>query len=977
MLSHSSSNASAKIRRAKSASAVRPRSAGDQYAGLGNERLAHYHAVTAAELAFRHAKELRRGRRAGKERESVGAIANGTEGPGLSMQKSIRFAGPSAVPMRSCSITRRNALEYKPGLKARGSGTFSDDYSTEADQSTRTSLTMVSTQGAEEFIEHGPASQPSSYRKLRKAKSMFMPGKTPCAVLPNGMPLNGSCFQRPSARSVDSWGEPTNIQAPRLRKSLSFLRGVVDRLPTNNRLYATNDEAVQLARDQYRRQLEQQRLKEPSFFNIVKRHRSQKVFRRTVRTSGTNSYGNAIESPKAPKKSLQPGDLGQKARSFSLNVKRRLKQAFRRSLSGEESMPAQHLEASRAHYGDGPSTFERTQQSYPPVPSPDAGLLRSVESRESILRNSPVFVEQNSNPGSIRSVPSQEDLSMNKSRVTSWTNSTADNTINLPTFMERKRLSVIKEDGGPHQPSSSARQTNDIATGYAAFGQPFRPAIPGSPPEPQRVFSALRREIIKRSSHPDFDGSDSGTQSSLEQAWPRRSYGTLGRSSSGHLINSEPFTFPTAHLDYTEATEDLTPQQIAILNETGGTLPKRPLHEVGSVFFHAHTHIEQKEGISPFRRALHNTGVDDMSSRYESPLADTSQDTGPFESMAAQYHSGSRTRSESVYSRTSGGHTPKAVGSSVSLMKSEISEQPGTAVVLAADPTRCGGTGRSPALHRDFSDRTSKSSGQWRKRLASDILYFEDRTTGDESIYKALPVKGSGHKREGAQLDGDDVAIGTLPRPRHSPKQPFGSTQPTANAPFALKRKLSQPVLKRFSSFDMAESPKPATPPQNENAPPLPGVLQAQHSTTLESGQDAFSAYRSSVGVPQISSPASLMVRNENVQSPASSNSRHSPDRAERIRRLKNKSSLPLQNADCSPNLAIKGDLSGNRAAFNTSQASSNPWLRSNNSKENIPCPNQTPSTAVGNKQLVEDLLKGGQREMRLSEVSVGNSAFL
>ena len=964
MLSRSTRNAFARPRRAKSSSSIRPQPSRDQHAEMVDEKIAHYHAVAAAELAFQRAKESRLGIRTEREKESAGTAVNSDGNPALSRQKSIRFAGPSAVHTRSCSITRRNAPEYDAGFKERSSNTFSDGCSTDAEQSAARSLAIASTQGDEQFIEHDFASQPSSYRKLRKAKSMFTSGKAPSAVFPNGVPMAGRHFQRQSVRSSDSWGEPIRLPDPRVRKSFSFLRGVADRLPTNDHHYATHDDAIQLARDQYLRQLDQQRLKEQtSFFNLGKRRRSQKAFRRTVRTSSTNSYGNAIESPKPPVESLKPSGIGQKARSFSLNMKMRLKQAFRRSVSSEDSLPAQHLDASRAHYGDDPSTFEYPSQPYPSAPSPDAELLRRVESRESILRNSPIFVEQSSHSGSIRSVPSEDDLTMNKSRVTSWTNSTAANTIHMPPLVERKRLSVINEDGGPHQSSSSARQFDDLASGYAAFRQPFRQANAGGPPEPQRVFSALQREISTKSSEPNFDNIELGTESGLEQGRPKRTYNIIRGTSSGCVIRSELPNLPSAHLDYAEATEDLTPQQVAMFNESEASLSKRPLHELGSVFFHANSHIERKKDTSPYRRALDSTSEEEARPRSQIAVTCSSQGARTLQTTNIHHHSSSGARSESVYSRTSGGHTPKAAGSSVSLMKPEFSEELGTAVILGRETARYGVAARSMVPRRDFSDRSSKSSGEWKKKLASDLAHLGDHQSEDGSFCSMLPVKDSGHKRESAQLDGDDITVGRLHRTKHLPKEPMGFLQPTKNAHISLKQPAS---LERFPFLDVISSARPSAATHNEDSTFSQASLRAQHMSKPGSVRNAFSAQSSQV---------SLTVRNENVNSPASSHSRHSPERAERIRRLQSKSSFSLHKASSSPNLAAKGYLTENRAVFNTPP--SDPRSRDYHPKENISRPNRTSSGTAGDKQFVERFLEGRRREMRISEESGGDPAFL
>ncbi|KAL9100727.1 MAG: hypothetical protein Q9163_003934 [Psora crenata] len=977
MLTYNTSSTSAKVRRAKSSSSVRLHPSRVQYAVSYNRNIAHDHAITAAEIAFERAKERCNGIRMGKEDESGGAVADQNEHSGLNRQKSIRFAGPSAAPIRSCSITRRIAPEC---AEAHKSAARLDNYGADVQHSAAKSLASSSTQGCEEFVEHELASQPSSYRKLRKAKSMFTPGKTPSAVFPNGVPIAGRHFQRQSVRSSDSWGESIQPTQPTLRKSFSFLHGVADRLPTSNHQYASQDEAVRLAHDQYLRQLEKQRLKEqPSLFNLVRRRRSQKALRRTVRPSNTDRYGNAIESPRPPIELFHPGGIGQKARSFSLNVKKKLRRALRLSISAGDAVPAQHLDASRAHYCNDPSTFVQAAQLYPPIPSPDAELLQSVGSRESIIRNSPVSTEEKYHSGSIRSVPSDDESDVYKSRVTSWTNSTAANTINMPSLVERKRLSVIKEDGGPHQPSLSGKQLDDVAGAYAAFRQPFRQGIAGSPLEPERIFSALQREIVKNSSHPNLDNSGSETESSLEQAKSQRSYGALRRSSGGRLIGRKPFLIP-GDGDHAKAIEDLTPQQTADFTESHATLSKRPLHEVGSAFFHSSTHVEQKS-TSPYRRALCSASENDSSSCNGSPAANSFQHPKPYQASVTLYNSGSDARSESVYSCTSGGHTPKAIGHSVSTMKSGVSEEPGTAVILTTATTQSGTAARFLGPHRHFSDRSCKSSGEWKNRLSCDLAYFDDRIADKETTYNVTPLKKTGHKRENAQHDGDDAVIGSLDGAKHLPKPPFGSLQPMADAQSVLKQKASHPDLDSFTpmaSIGVAPLPRRAITPQNENIPPVRGQLQDQRSAGPESEQATSKTCRSPIQVRQKSSRASLTVRKANVESPGCSGSQYSLDRSERIRRLNSRSCLSLDKACSSPNLSVKGFVTENRIAFDSfNPAAPNTWLRDEGPKEIIPRTNQIPTIPASNKELVEKFLEGRRRGMRISEESANEPAFL
>ncbi|KAK5065185.1 hypothetical protein LTR84_001021 [Exophiala bonariae] len=93
---------------------------------------------------------------------------------------------------------------------------------------------------------------------------------------------------------------------------------------------------------------------------------------------------------------------------------------------------------------------------------------------------------------------SRESLhSNNKSRVTSWTNSSTTGSVALRSGpLELNRLSVIKEDGGPHQPSSSAGRH---IGGVSLFQEPLQSTTGDGqtllPVDSQRIYSALIERI--------------------------------------------------------------------------------------------------------------------------------------------------------------------------------------------------------------------------------------------------------------------------------------------------------------------------------------------------------------------------------------------------------------------------------------------------------------------------------------------------
>lgn len=1007
MLFRGASDAPARPRRAKSALLERPSPLLRGHSSSTVPETARQQALTAAELAFERAKNRDMAKNGFSHAVGTQDSSNEEDSHRLGRRQSVRFTGPSAVPTRACTITRREAPDYKTGVFLRQnilpSHSRHPQHLLPLDGSPITALP----QQGHEFIESDIASVPSSYRKLRKAKSMFSPGKSPSAVFSTGTPRSRGHFQRHSMQSSDSNREPLRMPDPRLRRSLSFLRGVTDHLPTSSRQYETQDAAVQLARDQYLRQLEQQRLKEqPSFLNLGKRRRSQKAFRRTVRSSSTNSYGSAIQSPLHPADPAKVRGIGQKARSLSQTLRKTIRRVFRRSSDDEDTVPAQHLPASRPHYGANGANLNSDENHYPVIPSPDVELLRRVGSRESVLRNSAVFVDKESRAGSLRSIPSEDSLSNGQSRVTSWTNSTAANTINIPQMVERKRLSIIKEDGGPHQPSSSARRYAEQTDGYAVFRQPVRQNSGTGRLEPQRVFSALQKEIGKRSVGVGPDDSDSSTDSSSDQSNPQRSHLTLRRASSNHLTTNgavstsaqphrmqvsksvifNPVTngvneslYQNIHEDYNDsrnqqsfvASNDyLTPQQIAELNEPSLPSPKRPLREVRSAFFPPDMRFE-RSNTSPYRRAVHKSSEAEPNAKAEAKLTHDYQYIGSPQSMSSRLGNGSVARSDSVYSRTSGGHTPKAIGSSLSLTRSENSGEAGTAVIITRGSERYG---RGPLSNFQQRQTSSKSSGEWKNWMASEVSYFEDHGPEHEHIYNDLQVSKGGHKRENAQLDGDGDTIGRLRRPNDSVKQPLGILQANTNSRPVLKHKISHPSVEKSPSLDQSQPPKSNTIRQNETALSKQPSGQSRKKSNDENEKLSYGHIQGSSGaLRQKTSLTSLVSRKENAGSSPSINSRCSPERAERLRRLQSKSSVSLQKANISA--GAEAYRNENQAAYTSPP--SNPWHKDYALDDSDSASTAVNSQVAGNQSVVDSFLKGRRREMRISEESGTDPAFL
>ena len=997
MLSRGTSSASQRPRRAKSTPSFRPRSTVPEAPSVNDAELTHLQAVTAANLAFERANEREKAKIATNGQDAT-SIAKNDRGPSLERRQSVRFAGPTSIPLRNGSITRREAPGYRTSHHPYESQLQSQPYNFEPSISSHETALTALTRPIGEFGESDNASVPSSYRRLRKAKSMFSPSKAPSAVFSDGIPNSRRHFHRQSLQSSDSFHEPLRVPDPRLRKSYSFLRGVTDRISTGSRQYATNDAAVQLARDQYVCQLKQQRLKEQSsLLGLGNRRKTPKAFRRTVRTSSTNSYGSAIESPSAPEEPPKIKDVGHRARSLSQTIKQKIKRVFKRSSDADDTIPVQQIRATHPHYGDYISTTDGKEQRYPPVPEPDAELLLRVGSRDTVTYAAPIYVDKGARPASLRSAHSSDDETNGKSRVTSWTDSTGANTINMPQTLERKRLSIIKEDGGPHQPSSSAHQFEEMSDRYASFRQPLRQTSAGRVRgsfDTRRMVSALQKKMHENNRETTLDDSESGTDggSGQHKAPPsartpirasslrkggRSKFGPLPHSRGASISNTgslgplamESFDDDSHQhenqdsdrephqQDFSELRKGLTSQQIAETNEHGIQSPKRPLREVKSAFFPPSTRIE-RSNLSPYRRAMHASSENENEAQSRAKFGDHLKSEGPSSAVTGQLRKGSVTGSDSIYSRSSGGHTPKATRSLMSLATSESSGEAGTAIIITDKNEQ---SSHPVIVHNGYS--SVASSGNWRDFVATQVASLEDYGASPRRTDDTHLVKDSGHRRENAQLDNDEVSIGRLQPPTEILNQPLAIIQGNAQHRKATKHKASHSLGERSPLMSIGLMSNAVNVKENDSAPSRRASEQSSKISNVENERRSLNrVYGPSSGLRQHDSRSSLKLQTERKNSPTTSSTRYSPERAERLRRLKSST----------------GTSPGKPMSQNENQALHTPSSEKDYDSDS-PDPNaNVPQTQAGiNHKLVDSFLKGRRSVMRISEESGTDPVFL
>jgi len=986
--------------------------------------VARQHAHTAATLAFARAQErssadvghsgsnLQNNTRIAPDRQPLSQqINSATAEPVIKRQHSVRFAGPDAIQRRQSIGTRAvqrpshdsNSAGLRPIAMTTNAAVPAafrpPSRSSSIGKASMSKATVGNLQAIAPYVEfysneEDAPSTPSSYRRLRRSKSMFSPLKAPSVFYTNGTPDRPESSYLGCPNSASHSKTPQSLpRQPALRapKSMSFLRG-------GRALFERNDEAVQMARDRFFQDAAQQRLREqPSFLFRSKAQRQEKPFRKSVRSSSGNNYGapvsSSIEVHPAAESTLRDA-----ARRASKTIKNKLRRVFRRSKDHTIEVPNQQIDARETHVRRYNGDLDAVRQDFSNIPHPDEAAMSRVASRVPSLHNANSSQQLRSYAGSVRSVRSERSAhSDDKSRVTSW-NSTGVNTlVSQPPRpygdREQQRLSIINENG-THIPSSSftrLRLVNQFS-GYPPAHRPSKSA--GHIPAPSkglvdsaRVYSALmkrldenspkaRIEASHKASMESFNVSDrqplrsssvgssrgSRTPATIRHVLPEDSVGSSQsyrselhshqwvradsinsaraedvfgftgghahqwvaadplrearmrnsddvfspKNDAGNKENIPPLEQPTERRQHDASTVSreastrtsyhtvpeafgMTPQELAIRNEPVVQTTKA-LRESRSTFFGG-TSVTIARTTSPFRRAMaeaeHTPVVvsnDSLSPGHASP-AKSPIYLGPkaavsVETLQNVVPGSEKAYSDSVYSRTTGGQTPAAANSALSLpiSQSEIPEMPlprssnGDVVIIDRTTYR-------PVMPSGGSHRVTGSNGsiEWKKWMSSEVAKLErsKENAGTSYINYALPTMPrsfhTGHVREAAQIDDDGIEVA---QPKaYVAKQPLGVVQQqNPNIPIAPVLK---PILKNKSTISLIENNEipnisipaipvpPPPPPIPVRSPlrPMPSKSSLRSVATINTSRTG-SAPNSTVKISSLSGRNLLHKRN-------------------------------------------------------------------------------------------------------------------
>lgn len=872
MLSRGNSEASARLRRAKSSASIKTQRSSLE-SRVTDPFLAKEQALAAAHHAFGCASGSPR-----PPTETTSQLKAWSDEQSLTRSKSIRFAGPAAVPRRDLPITMRAApmahvyenrrQSLYPKLKRHHSFVHGDD-------SAITALPVH-----DEYVETRVASQPSSYRRLRKSKSMFNPYGTSELIAPHSLTSQTRTATR--VTNDDSAGQQKVLTTSRLGRSFSFLRPNTERIPSTATFSkASQNEAVGLARDQYLRQLEQQRSgQQPILGDTGVHRRPQRAFRKSVRTSSGNSNGSVADSTTSQlRERTERRGIGGRARELSSSFKNRIKRVFNRSSEVEGTFPAQQLQATRPHFSEtaksnSPQISQRqaTDSLYDITPD------RSSSQQRKVLH---VLRKRDSRVGSFESSHSNEGVENDKSRVTSWADSTAANTVAIHQESGRKRLSTVRE--------------NRVASLYLG-------SLPASGSSQRKLSSSVTMPTFTRPGSPQMSGTARRVSNHKIQAQL-----TGAAVVTTPKVNGSPVSNPQ-----TPENRPVGPLQEEITDSN----PKRPLRESKSMFFPQITRIERTR-TSPFRQAMHPS---DRPQKLQSAIVVLEPiegvDKAPSQPALSRNRDRSLTRTESLYSRSSSGNTPQPFGKSTSSARLEKGADDNSTTESLAIRLR---DWESPGTTTAMSPADESSADWGDSRIGSSTLL----TVRDSPKHSSDVVpyrKRTGHKREHAQIREDDTDVGRLQSSTNQLKDRSAGAHLSLADCTTIRRMASQPMIDRFPLMSMKPQAnaniielKPQDSPpviknstmENENRHPnsqnsqtsqRPAKLNFKHSrgdiVSVESCSRDLC--RQDNGSKRDKSGLHLSPQNSSrwAVSDSTPHSRSSPERLARLRRMQSSNAL-------------------------------------------------------------------------------------
>lgn len=781
------------------------------------------------------------------------SVVSEQEGIGLGRRQSVRFVGPdSGLQTRTSRISMRNSAsehEYTAATRQSihrsqsaqnfGSGTsfvLRDTQNIQLpDRVSSRGKTLAMPKSAHKsddlqdliMVDHQQytpeddiASMPSSYRRIRKSKSMFSARKLvrdsqdsqffTMAVTPIAGPATArSRFSFLSRKENEPTASTPALKTP---KSMSFLRHRKDRVSMSMAdQEPTYEKPPIVSGSPAEHSVRSRILPKPSMFFGAKGGKlGTDMRRKTLRISTSSAALPVSGSTNSISISIH-GSMRIRARKLSSSIKSRFKNLFINKNDDDTNFPAQQIEAQRSHvanlfdvehFGPAASEIGRFQVH-------ENSSLARVSSRLPVLHAVPSSERLRSRSGSIDSFQSEDRrVSDEKSRVTSWASTEANTIIaHRPRQdseeWDRQRLSIITENDF-HAPSSSLPRPKlglqTITSQEELAPQTISERLaPGAGVDSQRVYSALMKRMsdtqqlldnVRRSSDgsdpfrtlspPTSDDSSDNGEAVLSHAHPQSSGQDDMYSSLRQHLPERNSTRLAESLEATKAVVGPEIGQHRPLSPPVHLTPKgaeKPLTDRTSAFFGSPTsHLFRTR--SPWRKSLQEAIDADCASSQE-PTVITSEPPGNGTDMVDK-----KADSESSYSQDTQIHKADKKEEHPVLALPDTLKNQGYAIIDGG-----GLSSYHPTGERHVS---TTSSVDWKSRLSHDVAkagrspLSPTRVTGRSSeIEYVVPTMprafGHGHVREEAQTgsyEEDDYNASCTVHMPTNPTTPLGSIEP-------------------------------------------------------------------------------------------------------------------------------------------------------------------------------------------------------
>ncbi|EPS34700.1 hypothetical protein PDE_09664 [Penicillium oxalicum 114-2] len=541
-------------------------------------------------------------------------------------------------------------------------------------------------------------SRASSYRRLRKAKSMFTPrGKSSQSFYPS------PAAETPrNAFELDRSQFHLELDLPRTLRPSPSPFSIKQQHSHGIRHAKSHDAAIELARSQFAGGSDSPALNQKASSSFYRRNKEQRAFRKTLRAA-SDKAPNLHSSPSAKWSSRS------KSRKLSASIKSRFRRVFGISKPIEQEPVQISLDADT-------------------LATPVRGPL--IDTKPAVNRDRSLDLSTIPSPLQAES-PGGASLHTVTSRVTSWADSSVANTVKTRNTRHRQSLSLIEEHGDlnkhlPELPDQAPETPAAQESIHSGLNGQLSPSAIQNWANSNDLYSALMQQIRERDTRsPDEElvfGTVPQRHAIPERLSSMRSRHTVRRVASEE--SSIAGSFATACAQNLKSPRCRQSQRLSL----------------------ASTVTRNGKNTQSSRQVGESSVIPRSSSTLFSG-DETDEDTG---SVVVGHLIRSKTLedSPSIYSRTTSDDTPKE--SPGRMITDILDNETGTATIFASQRT----TYSSPNRLHDHgsSEKYRQPSVDWRKWMSTEIGRIENTSPVREHFREAAQGGSEDEDRIFAQM---------------------------------------------------------------------------------------------------------------------------------------------------------------------------------------------------------------------------------